>query len=57
VAQGATVLHGGSARPDIAPFAFEPTVLENVTEDMMLCRGELLGLWWRYIHSRVTTRR
>jgi len=43
VAQGATVLHGGSARPDIAPFAFEPTVLENVTEDMMLCRGETFG--------------
>ena len=43
VAHGATVLAGGSARPDIAPFAFEPTLLENVTEAMALCRGETFG--------------
>ena len=43
VTHGATVLAGGSARPDIAPFAFEPTLLENVTEAMALCRGETFG--------------
>ena len=43
IARGAKVLTGGSARPDIAPFAFEPTLLENVTEDMELCRGETFG--------------
>lgn len=30
VDHGATVLAGGSARPDLAPWFFEPTVLENV---------------------------
>ncbi len=29
--QGATVLAGGSARPDLGPFFFEPTVLTDVT--------------------------
>lgn len=43
VGQGATVLAGGSPRPDIGPFVFEPTVLENVTEDMLLCRAETFG--------------
>jgi len=40
---GATLLTGGQHRPDIGPFVFEPTVLENVTEDMLLCRGETFG--------------
>jgi succinate-semialdehyde dehydrogenase/glutarate-semialdehyde dehydrogenase len=40
---GATALTGGQHRPDIGPFVFEPTVLENVTEDMLLCRGETFG--------------
>ena len=31
VANGATVLAGGKARPDLGPFFFEPTVLEGVT--------------------------
>ena len=43
IAHGARVLTGGTARPDIGPFAFEPTVLENVSEDMLLCRTETFG--------------
>jgi succinate-semialdehyde dehydrogenase/glutarate-semialdehyde dehydrogenase len=43
VAQGATVLAGGRARPDIGPLAFEPTVLADVTESMTLCREETFG--------------
>ena len=43
VSSGATVLAGGRARPDIAPLAFEPTVLEGVTEGMTLCREETFG--------------
>lgn len=42
-AHGATVLVGGNHRPDIGPYVFEPTVLENVSEDMLLCRGETFG--------------
>ena len=41
--RGATVLTGGKHRPDIAPFAFEPTLLTDVSEDMLLCRGETFG--------------
>ena len=40
---GASVLAGGRHRPDIAPFAFEPTLLTNVSDDMLLCRGETFG--------------
>ena len=40
---GAKLLTGGKARLDVGPFVFEPTVLENVSEDMMLCRGETFG--------------
>lgn len=43
VAKGARVLVGGKARPDLGPFVFEPTVLEGVTDDMVLCRGETFG--------------
>lgn len=43
IAHGATVLAGGHHRPDVGPFVFEPTVLENVTEEMLLCRGETFG--------------
>ena len=43
IKHGATVLTGGKHRPDLGPFVFEPTVLENVTEDMLLCRGETFG--------------
>ena len=41
--RGATVLVGGRARPDLGPFHFEPTVLEGVTEDMILCDEETFG--------------
>ena len=43
VSRGARVLAGGSARPDVGPFFFEPTVLEGVTEDMVLCDEETFG--------------
>lgn len=39
VAKGARVLAGGSARPDVGPFVFEPTVLDGVTS-AMTCRDE-----------------
>ena len=37
--KGATVLTGGSARPDIGPYVYEPTVLTGVTA-AMACRDE-----------------
>jgi succinate-semialdehyde dehydrogenase/glutarate-semialdehyde dehydrogenase len=43
VAKGATVLAGGKARPDIGPFAYEPTVLAGVTDDMDVARTETFG--------------
>ena len=43
VARGARVLAGGRARPDLGPFVVEPTVLEGVTEDMILCDEETFG--------------
>ncbi|HEY2167611.1 MAG TPA: succinic semialdehyde dehydrogenase [Jatrophihabitantaceae bacterium] len=39
VANGATVLAGGNARPDLGPLFFEPTVLTGVT-DAATCFGE-----------------
>ena len=42
-AKGATVLAGGKHRPEIGPYVFEPTVLENVSEDMDLARSETFG--------------
>ena len=38
-AQGAHVLAGGRARPDIGPYVYEPTVLAGVTPEMT-CRNE-----------------
>ncbi len=43
VKKGAKVLCGGKARPDIGPCFFEPTILENVTEEMSLHREETFG--------------
>lgn len=43
VARGARVLVGGQARPDVGPYYFEPTVLEGVTDDMILCDEETFG--------------
>jgi succinate-semialdehyde dehydrogenase / glutarate-semialdehyde dehydrogenase len=43
VSRGARVLAGGHGRPDVGPFYFAPTVLEGVTEDMVLCDEETFG--------------
>ena len=43
VANGATLLTGGKARPDVGPLFYEPTVLTDVDESMELCRGETFG--------------
>ncbi|MCW2757334.1 MAG: gabD2 [Nocardioidaceae bacterium] len=43
VAKGATVLAGGRARPDIAPFFYEPTVLAGVTPQMTCFGTETFG--------------
>ena len=43
VARGAQVLVGGVARPDLGPFAFEPTVLTGVTPDMRCFSEETFG--------------
>jgi succinate-semialdehyde dehydrogenase/glutarate-semialdehyde dehydrogenase len=43
VAKGATVVAGGTARPDIGPLFFEPTVLADVTPDMAVHREETFG--------------
>ncbi len=43
VAQGATVLTGGKARPDLGPLFYEPTVLAGVTESMKCSGNETFG--------------
>lgn len=43
VAKGATVLTGGIARPDLGPLMFAPTVLADVTDDMIICKTETFG--------------
>ncbi|MFD5201116.1 succinic semialdehyde dehydrogenase [Streptomyces sp. NPDC058375] len=43
VAKGATVLAGGTARPDLGPLFHEPTVLTDVTPDMTLYDHETFG--------------
>lgn len=43
IAKGANVLAGGKPRPDVGPFYFEPTVLTNVSEDMVCFREETFG--------------
>jgi succinate-semialdehyde dehydrogenase/glutarate-semialdehyde dehydrogenase len=43
VAKGATVLAGGSRRPDISPNFVEPTILTDVTDSMLLARDETFG--------------
>jgi len=43
VAQGAEVLSGGRARPDLGPYFYEPTLLAGVDERMALCRDETFG--------------
>ena len=43
VKKGATVLAGGTARPDLGPLFFEPTVLADVTPTMACMAGETFG--------------
>ncbi len=43
VAKGAVVRTGGRARPDLAPYFFEPTILEHVTPDMTCFGKETFG--------------
>lgn len=43
VAKGARVLAGGVARPDVGPYAYEPTVLTDVPDDALLAREETFG--------------
>ena len=42
-AKGATVVAGGSARPEVGPYVFEPTVLTGVTDEMEAYRKETFG--------------
>lgn len=42
-ANGAAVLAGGSPRPDLGPYFFEPTILAGVTHDMAVCDEETFG--------------
>ena len=41
--KGAKVLAGGHPRPDIGPYFYEPTILEEVSEDATLCAEEIFG--------------
>ena len=43
VANGATVLAGGRARPDLGPYFYEPTILEGVTPEMVCFGNETFG--------------
>ena len=42
-ARGATVVCGGRPRPDVAPFAYEPTILRDVPPDAAVCADETFG--------------
>ena len=42
-AEGATVLTGGTGRPDLGPYFYEPTVLTDVDESIALCTEETFG--------------
>ena len=41
--KGAKVLVGGNPRPDLGPYFYEPTVLSEVTDDMLCRREETFG--------------
>ncbi|AKU91421.1 succinic semialdehyde dehydrogenase [Vulgatibacter incomptus] len=43
VAKGASVLAGGRSRPDLGPYFYEPTILENVQGEMRVFRDETFG--------------
>jgi succinate-semialdehyde dehydrogenase / glutarate-semialdehyde dehydrogenase len=42
-ANGATIITGGKARPDIGPYFYEPTILTGVDDTMTLCTTETFG--------------
>ena len=43
VAKGAQVLAGGRPRPDLGPYFYEPTLLQDVRDDMSLFADETFG--------------
>ena len=43
VSKGATVLTGGRPRPDLGPFFYEPTILTDVNEGMVVFADETFG--------------
>ncbi|MEV6952827.1 succinic semialdehyde dehydrogenase [Streptomyces sp. NPDC051183] len=43
VAKGATLVAGGTARPDIGPLFYEPTILDGVETPMAVCGEETFG--------------
>ena len=43
VEKGAKLLTGGRSRPDIGPYFYEPTLLEETDESMTLCAEETFG--------------
>lgn len=43
VGKGATILTGGRSRPDLGPLFHEPTVLADVTDDMLVFTEETFG--------------
>ncbi|MGY1498157.1 succinic semialdehyde dehydrogenase [Streptomyces sp. QTS52] len=43
VAKGAKVVAGGTARPDIGPYFYEPTILDGVETPMAVCSEETFG--------------
>lgn len=43
ISAGAVLLTGGKPRPGVGPLFYEPTVLTDVDEGMLLCRSETFG--------------
>lgn len=43
VAKGAVLVAGGTARPDIGPLFYEPTILDGVESPMAVCGEETFG--------------
>ncbi|MCU1371495.1 MAG: gabD1 [Ilumatobacteraceae bacterium] len=43
VAKGARVVAGGTARPEVGPFFYEPTILAEITPEMDVHREETFG--------------
>jgi succinate-semialdehyde dehydrogenase/glutarate-semialdehyde dehydrogenase len=43
VAKGAKVVAGGTARPDVGPYFYEPTILDGVETPMAVCAEETFG--------------